>query len=102
MLKEDRVKPENYIYNLLIAATANVGYTKKAFQLFNQMKKRGLKVTGATYTSLFNACAKSPWKSDGLTRATHIRDLINQNAYVLNQSNYHAMIKGYKISIHFQ
>jgi pentatricopeptide repeat domain-containing protein 1 len=29
MLKEDRFKPNNYIYNLLIAACAKVGYSQK-------------------------------------------------------------------------
>jgi len=37
MLKQDRVKPENYIYNLIIGECGRLGYTKKAFQLYNQV-----------------------------------------------------------------
>uniref|UniRef100_A0A1B6CX65 Pentacotripeptide-repeat region of PRORP domain-containing protein n=1 Tax=Clastoptera arizonana TaxID=38151 RepID=A0A1B6CX65_9HEMI len=35
MLKDDKVKPESYIYNLLIGACGQVGFTKKAFNLYN-------------------------------------------------------------------
>lgn len=37
MLKEDKVKPDRYIYNLLISGCARYGYTKKAFSLFNDV-----------------------------------------------------------------
>lgn len=37
MLKEERGKPDVYIYNLLISGCAKEGYTKKAFQLFNEV-----------------------------------------------------------------
>ncbi|XP_057667744.1 pentatricopeptide repeat-containing protein 1, mitochondrial [Diorhabda carinulata] len=96
MLKQDRVKPENYIYNLLLGACGRVGYTKKAFMLYNDMKKRGLKVTGGTYTALFNACANSPWPTtDGLTRATHLRNIMIEKGYQPNDTNYNAMIKAF-------
>lgn len=36
-MKNEHVRPDKYIYNLLISGCANVGYTKKAFQLFNQV-----------------------------------------------------------------
>lgn len=95
MLKEDRVKPEAYIYNLTIGACAEVGYTKKAFMLYNDMKKRGLKVNGGIYTSLFSACARSPWKEDGLARANHLRNLMLEKNIEPNLTNYNAMIKVY-------
>ncbi|KAG5870720.1 hypothetical protein JTB14_017053 [Gonioctena quinquepunctata] len=96
MIKRDRVKPENYIYNLLLGACGRVGYTKKAFMIFNDMKKRGLTVTGGTYTALFNACANSPWPTtDGLTRARELREIMIEKGYEPNDTNYNAMIKAF-------
>ena len=93
MLKEDRVKPENYIYNLLISGCAKAGYTRKAFQLYTKMRQRGLKVKESTYTSLFNACANAPSRQDGLTRAIRLRESLLEKGYEFNVRNYNAMIK---------
>lgn len=95
MIKEDRVQPETYIYNLLLGACGRVGYTKKAFMLYNDMKKRGLKMHAGTYTALFNACANSPWPEDGLSRATHLREIMIESQYEPNEPNYHTMIKAF-------
>uniref|UniRef100_A0A6P7F786 Pentatricopeptide repeat-containing protein 1, mitochondrial n=1 Tax=Diabrotica virgifera virgifera TaxID=50390 RepID=A0A6P7F786_DIAVI len=96
MLKEDRVKPESYIYNLLLGACGRVGYTKKAFMLYNDMKKRGLKISPGSYTALFNACANSPWPlTDGLKRATHLREIMIEKGYQPNDTNYNVMIKAF-------
>lgn len=95
MLKEDRVKPENYIFNLLIDGCAKVGYSKKAFNLFTRMRQRALKVTGATYTSLFNACANAPWAGDSLLKANRVREIMLEKGFEPNASNYNAMIKAY-------
>lgn len=37
MLKDEKAKPDYYVYNLLIGACGKVGYVQKAFQLFNQV-----------------------------------------------------------------
>ncbi|XP_075978595.1 pentatricopeptide repeat-containing protein 1, mitochondrial [Anticarsia gemmatalis] len=95
MLKDDRVKPVNYIYNILIGACADVGYTKKAFKLYNDMKRRSLKPSGDTYTCLFNACANSPWQVDGLKNATHLREIMIEKGIEPNLTNYNAMIKAF-------
>lgn len=58
------------------------------------MKKRGIKTTQATYTSLFNACANSPYKDDALKKATHLHDLMSSKLIEPNIFIYHAMIKG--------
>ncbi|XP_022129164.2 pentatricopeptide repeat-containing protein 1, mitochondrial [Pieris rapae] len=95
MLKEDRVKPENYIYNILIGACAEVGYTKRAFKLYNDMKKRALKPTGDTYTCLFEACMNSPWKENGLKHARNLRNLMIEKGVEPNLTNYNVMIKAF-------
>lgn len=95
MLREDRVKPENYIYNLLISGCAKAGYTRKAFNLYTKMRQRGLKVTGGTYTSLFNACANAPSPIDGLGKAKQLRVNMLEKNYEPNVKNYNAMIKAY-------
>ncbi|XP_052873607.1 pentatricopeptide repeat-containing protein 1, mitochondrial [Anopheles cruzii] len=94
-MKNDRVKPTNYHFNLLIGGCSRVGYSKKAFQLYNKMKQHGLKVTGGTYTSLFNACAMSPFPGDGLKRSNQLREVMLEKGYDPNETNYNAMIKAY-------
>lgn len=95
MAKEDKVRPTYYIYNLLISGCAKAGYSKKAFQLYNKMKQRGMNVSGGTYTSLFNACAMSPWPQDGLNKANRLREIMAEKGYEPNPMNYNAMIKAY-------
>uniref|UniRef100_A0A1A9ZMI7 PPR_long domain-containing protein n=1 Tax=Glossina pallidipes TaxID=7398 RepID=A0A1A9ZMI7_GLOPL len=95
ILKEDRAKPENYIYNLLISGCAKAGYTHKAFQLFTKMRQRGLKVKESTYTSLFNACANAPYRTDGIDKANRLREIMLEKNYEPNVKNYNAMIKAY-------
>ncbi|KAJ2944255.1 hypothetical protein O0L34_g18238 [Tuta absoluta] len=95
MLKQDKVKPENYIYNILIGACAEVGYTKKAFKLYNDMKRRALQATGDTYTCLFEACANSHWPRDGLMNAKNLRNFMIEKGIEPNLTNYNAMIKAF-------
>lgn len=95
MLKVDRVQPENYIYNLLISELGRLGYVKKAFGLYNRMKRRNLTVTGATYTALFNGCANTPFIGDGLNRAKHLREIMLEKGYEPNAPNYHSMMKAF-------
>lgn len=94
-MKEDRVKPEYYIYELLIIECGRLGYTKKAFQLHNRMKRRGLKVTGPVYAALFSACAKTIFPKEGLLQAQTLRKYIIQNGYEPNERIYNAMIKAF-------
>ena len=37
MIKQDRVRPNEYIFTLLIGIIGRAGYTKKAFQLFKKV-----------------------------------------------------------------
>jgi pentatricopeptide repeat domain-containing protein 1 len=59
-----------------------------------QMKKCGWSASISTFTSLFNACANSPWREDGLQRALKLKEQINNQGVILNSKVYHAMIKG--------
>ena len=59
-----------------------------------QMKKCGWSASISTFTALFNACANSPWREDGLQRALKLKEQINSQGVILNSKVYHAMIKG--------
>jgi len=38
MLEEDRVPPTQYVFTVLIGVLGRVGYTKKAFDIFNKVR----------------------------------------------------------------
>ncbi|XP_035718953.1 pentatricopeptide repeat-containing protein 1, mitochondrial-like [Vespa mandarinia] len=95
LVRENRDKPTNFMYNLLIRAYALQGDIKQCFSLYNKMKKDQLKPTDATYTSLFNACAESNNKSLALEQLNKLRFNLYETGYLLNETHYNTLVKVY-------
>jgi pentatricopeptide repeat domain-containing protein 1 len=95
MISEDRIPPDKCTYTVLISGCAKVGYTQKAFQLFEELLKNELKPTNPTITALFNACAECPFPEYGLEKAKFLREYLHLEGIAANTLHYHSMIKAF-------
>lgn len=94
-MKNNRVQPDFFIYELLILECGRLGYTKKAFQLYNRIKQRGLKVSNPVYGGLFNACANGPYRHESLKQATNLRKIMIQKGIEPTEVTWSIMIKAF-------
>ncbi|XP_077575097.1 pentatricopeptide repeat-containing protein 1, mitochondrial [Stigmatopora nigra] len=98
MLRGEKLQPEEYNYSVLIGGCGRAGQLKKAFKLYNNLKKRGLEASDATYTALFNACAESSNKKVALEQALKLEQELKRKKIPLSVATYHAILKTHAIN----
>ena len=61
------------------------------------MTKMGIKPDHYTYSAMFNACANSPYRYDGLTGARKLFTEIEQKQIQLDETGYYSMINAFAV-----
>lgn len=95
-MKKDRLEPVVNNFSPLIHGCAKVGYTKRAFELYDEWLKIGNKPTGSMITSLIVACGDCPFPEYGIERLNWFRDHLRiDQCRSLNTIQYNSLIKAY-------
>jgi pentatricopeptide repeat domain-containing protein 1 len=96
MKSKDRLEPTSGNFSALIYGCAKAGYTKRAFDLYEESLRYKRKPTKSVVTCLINACAESPFPQYGLERLRwfmkHIKVEYNME---LNEIQYNSAIKAF-------
>lgn len=96
MKQKDRLKPDLTSFAPLIYGCAKAGYTKRAFELYEESLKYLKKPTLSIVTCLINACAESPFPEYGIERLNWFRQHLKVNYnFKFNKVHYNAAIKAY-------
>ena len=94
-MKEERVKPLQPHFRILIYACAKAGHTAKAFELYRQFRLRALPRHVGIYVDLFESCALGSNMKLGLDNATWLRKKLAEDHFIPSVVLYHTMIKAF-------
>ena len=94
-MKEERVKPLQPHFRILINACAKAGHTAKAFHLYRQFRARALPRHIGIYADLFESCVLSSNTKLGLENATWLRKKLAEDHFIPSFVLYHTMIKAF-------
>lgn len=85
---------DQWTYNQMIAVAAKGGFVKKAFSIFQKMKKIPIQPTMGTYHWLLQACANGKEK-DGqyVARAFYVVELMEEAKLQLNLHSYNLLLQ---------
>ncbi|CAA3006501.1 Hypothetical predicted protein [Olea europaea subsp. europaea] len=96
MKSKDRLAPTIDNFSPLLYGCAKAGYTKRAFELYEEFLKYDPKPSNSMVTCLINSCAESPFPEYGLERLRwflpHIKAETNKK---LNELHYNCAIKAF-------
>ncbi len=87
-------------YSLLMKVAGQAGFTRKAVELLEEMRRFELRPTKSTITALFNACANAPTDHPetaeyALQQALRLREKLQLEGYELNDIQYNVLVKAF-------
>lgn len=93
MIMKDRIKPDEYIFSLLMNECGQFGFAKKCFQLYKLMKTCGFEPTEENYTALLNSCLNTPFLNDGLIFVRRISNVFKSTKYQPTLEQYELLMQ---------